>query len=719
MGKINKIWILNGYFRLKILGINRNILPYKSPRNWVIILIFCLTSFHLFGQDTLRVSRQVNSLEITNYVQIYPSNILAINQLDTIQQKFIPFAKFTGTFETQQNYFFQLIVQNTDAEKLSAYLDLGNWSFIDVYSQSPDNQWIIQKGGYFLPLSARNVPRAYPLVKLEVLPHTTQLFYLRVSQKMAFYLPTQQKFYWHNDVWFNQENQPRLFYQGIFLGIILVMALYNLVIYFSVKDVSFLYYVLSLAGIGLYFLFYYGFALELLWQNLPYWNAHSFAVIVPLTRIFWVLFTQTYLHLSEILPSWNKVLNYLIILYLVPIFSGLFNYLFDYDTSEFTVAWIGVMGVLVLSMMILMGILSYRQGYQPALYFLIANMFFSFGSIMFILREVGFLTDTFITRYSVQIGVILQTTLFSLGLADRLNQAQKAIIQKDLEKANLEREKEIEKKQLIENQRLQLENEVKERTADLQEKTEELEITVQKLQESEKNLLELNHIKDKFFSIISHDLRSPMATLNSFLNILVNFSDNFSPDELQNLARRTQKSVGGLTELLDNLLQWARSQMNHLQFEPQTINLYQIVYNTANLLTVSIEEKQIDLKIEIAENLQVFADQNMLSFVFRNLLINALKFTPPKGKINIDSQVSDNQLVIKISDTGIGIPPENLANLFLVHKHFSTRGTQNEKGVGLGLLLCKEFIEKHGGKIAVQSEEGKGTTFSFSLAQIA
>jgi signal transduction histidine kinase len=652
-------------------------------------------------------------------VQIYPSNILAINQLDTIQQKFIPFAKFTGTFETQQNYFFQLIVQNTDAEKLSAYLDLGNWSFIDVYSQSPDNQWIIQKGGYFLPLSARNVPRAYPLVKLEVLPHTTQLFYLRVSQKMAFYLPTQQKFYWHNDVWFNQENQPRLFYQGIFLGIILVMALYNLVIYFSVKDVSFLYYVLSLAGIGLYFLFYYGFALELLWQNLPYWNAHSFAVIVPLTRIFWVLFTQTYLHLSEILPSWNKVLNYLIILYLVPIFSGLFNYLFDYDTSEFTVAWIGVMGVLVLSMMILMGILSYRQGYQPALYFLIANMFFSFGSIMFILREVGFLTDTFITRYSVQIGVILQTTLFSLGLADRLNQAQKAIIQKDLEKANLEREKEIEKKQLIENQRLQLENEVKERTADLQEKTEELEITVQKLQESEKNLLELNHIKDKFFSIISHDLRSPMATLNSFLNILVNFSDNFSPDELQNLARRTQKSVGGLTELLDNLLQWARSQMNHLQFEPQTINLYQIVYNTANLLTVSIEEKQIDLKIEIAENLQVFADQNMLSFVFRNLLINALKFTPPKGKINIDSQVSDNQLVIKISDTGIGIPPENLANLFLVHKHFSTRGTQNEKGVGLGLLLCKEFIEKHGGKIAVQSEEGKGTTFSFSLAQIA
>jgi signal transduction histidine kinase len=493
------------------------------------------------------------------------------------------------------------------------------------------------------------------------------------------------------------------------------MALYNLVIYFSIKDVSFLYYVLSLLGIGLYFMFYYGFALELLWQNAPYWNAHCFAVIVPSTRIFWILFTQSYLHLPEILPQWNKILNYLIILYLVPFFSGLFNYFTGYDTSSFTVAWIGVVGVMVLSMMILMGILSYRKGYQPALYFLIANMFFSFGSIMFILREAGFLTDTFVTRYSVQIGVIIQVVLFSLGLANRLNQAQKAVIQKDLEKANLEREKEIEKKQLIENQRLQLENEVKERTADLQEKTEELEITVQKLQESEQNLLELNHIKDKFFSIISHDLRSPMATLNSFLNILVNFSDNFSPAELQNLARRTQKSVGGLTELLDNLLQWARSQMNHIQFEPQKVNLYHLVQSTANLLATSIEEKQIDLKIEIPEDLSVFADQNMLSFVFRNLLINAFKFTPSQGKVMVSAKAVDNQLVVSVSDNGVGISPENLTKIFLVQQHFSTRGTENEKGIGLGLLLCKEFIEKHQGKIWVESKEGKGTTFTFIL----
>ena len=223
------------------------------------------------------------------------------------------------------------------------------------------------------------------------------------------------------------------------------MALYNLVIYFSVKDLSSLYYVLSLVGVGLYFMFYYGFALEMLWPNAPVWNAYCFVVIVPLTRITWVLFTQSYLNLKSILPQWNQRLYILILLYLVPIILGLFNYFTGIDTSEFTIDWIGVMGVIVLSMMILMGILAYQKGYQPALYFLIANMFFSLGSIMFILREIGFLVDAFITQYSGQIGVIMQVILFSLGLADRLNKAQQTVIQRDLEKVNLEREKEREK----------------------------------------------------------------------------------------------------------------------------------------------------------------------------------------------------------------------------------------------------------------------------------
>jgi two-component system, sensor histidine kinase LadS len=696
----------------------------RSKRRIILLIAwfssFCLGNFGIVSaQNTLKISETTEQAEFSPQLYIFNPQDKKIAPNELRNQKFTLLSSQTKQLQVNQIYWLRLQIDYSGKEKITAFLHIRNWSYADLMYQNADNQWVIEKNGYFISPKQKTVKRTQPFLKIELLPQKNHIFYIAVLQKINFYLAENQSFTYYSIGGLEKENQQRLFYQGIFLGIILVMASYNLAIYFSVKDVSFLYYGLSLVGIGMYFMFYYGFALELLWVNSPKWNAYCFALIVPFTRITWILFTQTYLHLPEILPQWNRRLNWLIILYLVPIFTGMFNFFTDYDTSSFTVAWIGIMGVTVLSMMILMGILSYRQGYQPALYFLIANMFFSFGSIMFILREIGFLTDTFVTRYSGQIGVILQAALFSLGLADRLNQAQKAVIQKDLEKANLEREKEIEKKQLIENQRLQLENEVKQRTADLQEKTEELEITVQKLQESEQNLLELNHIKDKFFSIISHDLRSPVATLNSFLNILVNFSDNFSPQELQNLAKRTQKSVGGLTELLDNLLLWARAQMNHLQFEPQKINLYQLIQNTANLLTVSREEKQIDLKILVNHDLEIYADQNMLSFVFRNLLINAFKFTPAKGEVKIISELIDNHIVTRISDTGVGISPENLAKLFIVQQHFSTRGTENEKGIGLGLLLCKEFIEKHGGTIEVESQEGKGTTFSFALELLA
>lgn len=680
--------------------------------------LFLGISQHTFGQDTLSVSEQVAQLRCENVLSIWEDSKGEGNFSGIPQKPFKPLKTAKPSWQVNQNYWLRLSLKNTSPEKIELYLDPGNWSKMEVYIWKDNQPEIIQKNGYFLPLSGRSLRSTYPYLKLTLTPAQIQTFYIKVEQKMSFYLPESLKASLHNSIWIEYENRQRLFYQGIFLGIIWVMALYNLVIFFSVRDVSTLYYVLSLIGIGLYFMFYYGFALELLWPSAPVWNAYSFSVIVPLTRITWILFTKTYLNLKTILPIWNQRLNYLIALYMVPICTGMFGYLSGIDTSDFTIAWIGVMGLIVLSMMILMGILSYQKGYEPALYFLIANMFFSVGSMMFILREVSFLTDTLFTRYSVQIGMIMQVVLFSLGLADRLNKAQQAVIQKDLEKAKLEREKETERKELIESQKIQLEKEVRQRTADLEEKTKQLGMIVQKLQESEQNLLELNHIKDKFFSIISHDLRSPLSTLNSFLNILVNLSDNFTKSEMEALAKRTQKSLGGLTELLDNLLQWARSQMNHTQFEPQAVDLEEIIHQTLDLLKVSAEEKQIQVKISLEKDISLIADQNMLSFVLRNLLINAFKFTHERGEVSIQAQKLDNRIRISIRDNGVGIPSENLSKLFHVQQHFSTRGTHNEKGIGLGLLLCKEFIEKHQGQISVQSQVNQGTTFCFELPLI-
>lgn len=617
-----------------------------------------------------------------------------------------------------KGYRIRLVLKNTSNLTLRYYLSFANWSVVKAEIRMNDSRTEQQSTGNFIPLFQRSVPMYQSLIELKIPSQGFCTIEASVIQKMGFYLPEKFELELIKDTQLMEEDRQRLFYQGIFLGVILVMAMYNLLMYLSVKDNSSFYYSLSLVGVGLYFMFYYGFTLELLWGNYPVWNAYFFAFAVPLTRITWILFTQSYLHLKEELPVWNKILNLLILLYLIPVLSGAVNYLFDIDLTNFTVAWIGALGVTVLSLMILVAFLTLRKGYKPAFYFLVANLFFSFGSILFIFRETHFLADNLFTRYAVQIGVILQTVLFSFGLAYRINSTQKELAEKKLEAEILAKEKEIEKKLLIENQKKELEMEVAQRTRDLMEKTEELEVTVDKLQASEANLRELNHIKDKFFSIISHDLRSPLATLQSFLNILTGYTDHFSKEELSQLAMRTRLAMDSLSSLLDNLLKWAMAQMEQYHLQPEKVDPRKTLERVVQQLQSLMAEKNISLNVQLENCPSLHVDENILEFLLRNLLSNALKFTARGGKVEIYNHSVEMRIQeICIKDNGIGISQEQLDKLF--HFHFSgqisTKGTENEKGIGLGLVLCKEFVELSGGKLEICSQSGQGTEVKIHL----
>lgn len=677
---------------------------------WILILsLLPGNTFIVWAQTTLADTFQLNqnitpSYALDKHTRFFAdtSRVLSFAQIQ--QQAFLPLMTPLSGYNTQTVYWLETVIKNNTAETQTGYLYAGNWAISKYYVNYKSNG----QSGRTLTFAQRVLPMHSQYFKVKIPARQQVVVHIKLRETMAFYLPSQLTLGWHTPVGIQAQNNSIRFSQGIFLGVILVMALYNLFIFFSVQDVSFLYYVCSIVGVGLYFMFYYGFTLEFVWINSPLWNTHSYGFIVPLTRISWVLFTKHYLHLDELLPHWNRWLNWLIYLYLIPIVLTVFTLIGGQDFSLAIVNWIGTLGVIVLSMMLLMGILALRKGFKPARYFLIANIFFSVGSILFIFRETGFLPDTNITRYGGQLGIILQVTLFSLGLANRLNTAQKAVAQKEIEQ-------EIERKQLIEQQKKQLEITVTERTADLRQKTGELEVTIKKLTESEQNLKELNHVKDKFFSIISHDLRSPLSTLTSFLNILINFADEVSKEEMEELAKRTQQSVKNLSFLLENLLQWAMSQMNQNQFAPQGIVLAKAIHETANLLVVGAEEKNISLSWEISPDVMVYTDYQMLSFIIRNLLINAIKYTPPQGKITITAQQEKDLVKVWVKDTGVGIPAKDLPKLFDAQEHFTRKGTQNEKGVGLGLMLCKEFVEKNGGTISVSSQENQGTSFCFSL----
>ena len=246
------------------------------------------------------------------------------------------------------------------------------------------------------------------------------------------------------------------------------------------------------------------------------------------------------------------------------------------------------------------------------------------------------------------------------------------------------------------------------------------DITERKQAEEEINfkneqLIKANAEKDKFFSIIAHDLRSPFNSLLGFTQLLAEELPTMSRDQIQQIVVTMRKSATNLYGLLENLLEWSRLQRGLITFNPEPILLLPKVLADTALVIDSANKKEIEIIYDIREELKVYADENMLGSILRNLASNAVKFTPKGGKVSISAKPFDNAVECSVSDTGIGMNQEMKENLFNIDVNTSRKGTEKEASNGLGLLICKEFVAKHGGKLWVESEEGKGSTFFFTL----
>ncbi len=235
------------------------------------------------------------------------------------------------------------------------------------------------------------------------------------------------------------------------------------------------------------------------------------------------------------------------------------------------------------------------------------------------------------------------------------------------------------------------------------------------LKEVERKLNKLLITKDKFFSIIAHDLKNPFNTLIGLSQLLVRGYERMSDEKIKYFHNNLYQISKNGYELLVNLLEWSRSQMGRIEFSPEKYNLYALAKETFSLYSAKANEKEILLTNNLNEDSEIFADKNMLKTVFRNIVSNALKFTERGGVIEISEKDSNGFKEITIRDTGVGISPEVIKKLFKLDEHYTTEGTEEEGGTGLGLILCKEFIDKHGGKIHIESKVGFGSKFIFTL----
>jgi len=240
-------------------------------------------------------------------------------------------------------------------------------------------------------------------------------------------------------------------------------------------------------------------------------------------------------------------------------------------------------------------------------------------------------------------------------------------------------------------------------------------IAEQLLQESENNLKIANTTKDKFFSIIAHDLRSPFNAIIGFSELLLENHTKYDDQKREKIINLIVESSKNTFNLLENLLEWSRTQTGGIQFNPKECILEKLIIDSIAQVKENATQKNIQLTYNVADTVIIKADEAMLKTVLRNLISNAIKFTPKSGKIKVIATKTDKNITVSVVDNGSGIKKEKLETLFTNLYNETTRGTENEKGHGLGLVLCKEFIEKHGGKIFVESEEGIGSTFSFTI----
>lgn len=230
-----------------------------------------------------------------------------------------------------------------------------------------------------------------------------------------------------------------------------------------------------------------------------------------------------------------------------------------------------------------------------------------------------------------------------------------------------------------------------------------------------RELEESNASKDKFFSIISHDLRSPFQGLLGLANIVTEEFDDLSNEELKEFLGNINRSSKNLFNLIENLLQWSRLQRKKIDIELTQNNLYSDIYYNINLLKPNADAKNISIVVDIDKEIDIYSDSNAFNSIVQNLISNAIKFTMPGGKIEISVLGKDNYIEIIISDTGVGIPDEAIPILFRIDNQHSTQGTEKETGTGLGLVICKELVEMQGGEISVKSKKDVGSTFSFTL----
>lgn len=573
---------------------------------------------------------------------------------------------------TDAAYWFQVELDNPTGSPVQRLLTIDPTWLDDVRLTLvlPEGSVRSLRGGDDLPFAQRALPDRKINFELDLPPGRSRLL-VRVRTGDPFLVGMTL---WERSAFFAAKGSDAGYF-GILYGAMGALLLFNLFLFLSVRERVYGAYVLYLAAFIAMHATYNGYAYGTLWPDSPRWGNWAHSVFIYLYLLGGIFFTVRFLELRQRLPlAFRWALAFLIALAVSFVATAaLGGYRWHVRTS---ILWVVIYSPFVL----LLGVWSWRAGNRAARYFLPATVAGFVGSLITAMTVSDLLPYSLAGYRAVDFGMLIDAILLSLALADRLR----------LARAEADRAK----AELIETQRVH---------------TGELEETVR---QRTRELSEANTIKDKFFTIVAHDLRGPIGGLAALFDKSV-FSRADLTEETLDVVRN---SIGNIRDFLEELLTWARSQRGEIDYHPEPVDLGALLRETQALLSAQAHGKGIELDLHVAQPAWVVADPAMTRSVLRNLVQNALKFTDTGGAVRADVAREERQWRVTIADTGVGMSEEAMGRLFRLDVKFrSSPGTRREAGTGLGLVLCKEFVERNGGVIGVRSERGRGSLFSFTL----
>lgn len=640
----------------------------------------------------LEITSQGDSFLLGKFLDVYEDKSTRQSLDDVMKDAaFIPLGKdlMNGGF-SRSAYWFRgkLVNKGAVAEKFILEADNPALDYLELHIFRNGGKHEVHKAGDHQPFFSREIIARTFAFSVPMEQGEEAEFYVRAQTSSSILVPLifwREAPYMQNLLW-----QTNFF--GVIIGVSILILVYNFFLYVSLRDKNYLLYVLYILFFFLISFDVNGVAFNYFWPN-SVWLANGGAFLFAgLAILFSLIFTRSFLETRRHAPFFDKLL---VGFMGVAIFYAASPFIFD----DYITGHIGVTaGFLYAPLVMIAGCVCLWRGVREARFFLVAWVFSVVGLVAYLLMISGLTPYNFVYYHGMELGYSFEAVLLSLALSDRIN-----ILRQEKNQAQ---QMAMEQKQLVldtlRKAKDELEAKVAERTAGLNMAKEQAE--------------DATKLKDKFVALVSHDLRAPLASSMGFLKLAQNLHGAAMTPELRQVVDRVVKSSGAQLEMIDQLLDISRLHTGKVVVAKKFVNAHALFAIQIVGIEGKIAEKGVSITNALPTEMQIFVDPVLFGQVAANLLSNASKFCRAGDRVSVEVVNGDRQTIL-VKDTGVGISPDILPDLFLHEVKTTTRGTSDETGTGLGLPFCRDIVEAHGGEIRAESPLGGGAIFSIMLPE--